>query len=246
MKPCIEEEYISQLCTWVLVFSRDEKCSHGTYSQLHFFCEIELSFSALDLHTIGRNQMKPCIEEEYILQLCTWVLVFSCGEKCPHGTYSKIAIFRENRNQLFRARSPILLGGINETLHRGRIYIVVVHLGIGILARRKCPHGNYSKIAFFCEIELSFSALNLPYYWEESNETFTMGDLARNRKCTKMLTDGQTDPDPIVPRARATRQATNKPSSRAKTPTQLHASHSSFCHGGGGGGGGRDRGYADI
>ena len=46
-----------------------------------------------------------------------------------------------------------------------------------------------------------------------------MGDLARNRKCTKMLTDrrtdgqtdrqtdGQTDPDPIVPRARATRRA---------------------------------------
>ena len=35
----------------------------------------------------------------------------------------------------------------------------------------------------------------------------SMGDLARNRKCTKMLTDGQTDPDPIVPRARATRRA---------------------------------------
>ena len=37
----------------------------------------------------------------------------------------------------------------------------------------------------------------------------SMGDLARNRKCMKMLTDGQTarrtdgqtDPDPIVPRA---------------------------------------------
>ena len=39
----------------------------------------------------------------------------------------------------------------------------------------------------------------------------SIGDLARNRKCTKMLTDrqtdGQTDPDPIVPRARATRRA---------------------------------------
>ena len=59
----------------------------------------------------------------------------------------------------------------NETLYRGRIYIVVVHLGIGFLARRKMSPRDLFAIAIFCEIELSFSALDLPYYWEESNET---------------------------------------------------------------------------
>ena len=44
----------------------------------------------------------------------------------------------------------------NETLYRGRIYIVVVHLGIGFLARRKMsPMGL-----------IRFSALDLPYYWD--------------------------------------------------------------------------------
>ena len=44
----------------------------------------------------------------------------------------------------------------NETLYRGRIYIVVVHLGIGFLARRKMsPMGL-----------IRFSVLDLPYYWD--------------------------------------------------------------------------------
>ena len=44
----------------------------------------------------------------------------------------------------------------NETLYRGRIYIVVVHVGIGFLARRKMsPMGL-----------IRFSALDLPYYWD--------------------------------------------------------------------------------
>ena len=44
----------------------------------------------------------------------------------------------------------------NETLHRGRIYIVVVHLGIGFLARRKMYPMGLSR----------FYALDLPYYWD--------------------------------------------------------------------------------
>ena len=44
----------------------------------------------------------------------------------------------------------------NETLYKGRIYIVVVHVGIGFLARRKMsPMGL-----------IRFSALDLPYYWD--------------------------------------------------------------------------------
>ena len=66
----------------------------------------------------------------------------------------------------------------NETLSRGRIYIVIVHLGIGFLARRKnVPMGLVRKLQFFVKIELSFSALDLLYYWEESNETLYRGRI---------------------------------------------------------------------
>ena len=66
----------------------------------------------------------------------------------------------------------------HETLHRGRIYIVVVHLGIGFLARRKMsPWDLFANCNFFVKIELSFSALDLPYYWEESNETLYRGRI---------------------------------------------------------------------
>ena len=65
----------------------------------------------------------------------------------------------------------------NETLYRGRIYIVLVHLGIGFLARRKMTPWDLFAIAIFCEIELSFSTLDLPYYWEESNETLHRGRI---------------------------------------------------------------------
>ena len=66
----------------------------------------------------------------------------------------------------------------NKTWHSERIYIVVVHLGIGFLARRKnVPMGLIQKLQFFVKIELSFSALDLLYYWEESNETLCRGRI---------------------------------------------------------------------
>ena len=122
--------------------------------------------------------MKPCIEEEYILQLCTWVLVFSCGEKCPHGTYSKIAIFRENRNQLFRARSPNLLGRIKRNLVQRKNIHRSCALGYWFSrAMKNVPMVLIRKLQFFVKIELSFSALDLLYYWEESNEALYRGRI---------------------------------------------------------------------
>ena len=56
----------------------------------------------------------------------------------------------------------------NETLSRGRIYIVVVHLGIGFLARRKMsPWDLFENCNFSLISNSSFSALDLLYYWEE-------------------------------------------------------------------------------
>ena len=66
----------------------------------------------------------------------------------------------------------------NKTWHSERIYIVVVHLGIGFLARRKMsPWDLFENCNFSFKIELSFSALDLLYYWEESNETLYRGRI---------------------------------------------------------------------
>ena len=78
--------------------------------------------------------MKPCIEEEYILCTCIGFL----AQRCALPYYWEESI---------------------ETLSRGRIYIVVVHLGIGFLARRKnVSMGLIRKLQFFVKIELIFRA----------------------------------------------------------------------------------------
>ena len=103
-------------------------------------------FRAKISYTIGRNPMKPCYRGRiYICSLCTWVLVFSRGEKCSHGTYSKIAIFSKIELSFSALDLLYYFEESNETLHRGRIYVVVVHLGIGFLrATKYVPMGLVS------------------------------------------------------------------------------------------------------
>ena len=65
----------------------------------------------------------------------------------------------------------------NKTWHSERIYIVVVHLGIGFLARRKMsPWDLFENCNFSLKSNSAFP-LNLLYYWEESNETLYRGRI---------------------------------------------------------------------
>ena len=84
----------------------------GLIRKLQFFVKIELSFSALDLPYYWEESNETSYRERIYIVVVHLGIGFSRGEKCSHGTYSKIAIFRENRTQFFRARSPILLGEI--------------------------------------------------------------------------------------------------------------------------------------
>ena len=52
-----------------------------------------------------------------------------------------------------------------------------MHLGIGFIERRKCAGRTCSKITVFEIVGLSYSALDLQYYWEESNETVHNGRI---------------------------------------------------------------------
>ena len=58
----------------------------------------------------------------------------------------------------------------NETFPSERIYVKVVHLGIGFIERRKCVCRIWSKSTIFQIVGLSYSTLDQLYHAEKSNE----------------------------------------------------------------------------
>ena len=64
----------------------------------------------------------------------------------------------------------------NKTWHSGKnIYYSCAPGYWFSRAAKNVPMGLIRKLQFFVKIELSFSALDLLYYWEESNETLYRG-----------------------------------------------------------------------
>ena len=80
--------------------------------------------------------MKPCLEEVYCS--CAPGYWFSRAAKnVPMGLIRKLQFFVKIELSFSALDLLYYWEESNETLYRGRIYIVVVHLGIGFLARRK-------------------------------------------------------------------------------------------------------------
>ena len=74
---------------------------------------------------------------------------------------------------LFRARSPILLGGIEWNLAQWKnIYCSCAPGYRFYRAAKNVPVGLDRKSQFFLIMGLSYSALDLPHYLEESNKTW--------------------------------------------------------------------------
>ena len=62
--------------------------------------------------TTGQNRMKLSTMKEYILKLCTWVLISSCDQNWGRTTWSKMRNFNTIWSLLFRDRTPQLRGRI--------------------------------------------------------------------------------------------------------------------------------------
>ena len=74
---------------------------------------------------------------------------------------------------LFRARSPILLGGIEWNLAQWKNIYCSCALGYRFYrAAKNVPVGLDRKSRFFLIMGLSYSALDLRHYLEESNKTW--------------------------------------------------------------------------
>ena len=94
--------------------------------------------------------------------VCPSVCLASCLSVCPSN----------NKVHFYSALDlPYYWKKSIETLHSERIYIVVVHLLYRFNRAAKNVPVGLENHDFFNNGTYSFSALDLPYYWEESNET---------------------------------------------------------------------------
>ena len=84
------------------------------HSRPPFYCQLFrwVSIPRPNSKTTGQNRMKLSTMKEYILKLCTWVLVSSCDQNWGRTTWSKMRNFNTIWSLLFRDRTPQLRGRI--------------------------------------------------------------------------------------------------------------------------------------
>ena len=118
---------------------------------------MRLSYSALDLRHYLEESNKTLHSERIYIVVVHLGIGFLARRKMSPWDLFEICNFSLKSNSAFPAQDLLYYREeSNKTLYRGRIYIVVVHLGVGFLARRKMsPMGL-----------IRFSALDLPYYWD--------------------------------------------------------------------------------
>ena len=117
----------------------------GLIRKLQFFVKIEISFSALDLLYYW-EESNETLEEEYI---SPGYWYSRAAKNVPMGLIRKLQFFVKIEISFSAQDLLYYWEESNETLYRGRIYIVLVHLGIGFLARRKMTPWDLFAIAIF-------------------------------------------------------------------------------------------------
>ena len=89
--------------------------------------------------------------KEYILKLCTWVLVLSCDQIGVARLGQKLGILTQFRVCYSATELHNYGADSNETFYNERIYNEVVHLGIGFVVRPKL--GSYDLVKNECDLK---------------------------------------------------------------------------------------------
>ena len=120
-----------------------------------------------------QNQMKLSTMTEYILKLCTRVLVLSCDQDWGRTTWSKIRNFNTIWSLLFRDRTPQLRGRIEwNFLQWKNIYWSCAHRYWFCCATKIEVVRLGQNWGISTQFGVCYSATELHNYGAESNATF--------------------------------------------------------------------------